>query len=310
MKSLLKKTSKKEKDDINKTTIVIDCSSLTYAARYSMGVLSYNGRPTGVIYGFLRRILSYAEKFKTNDFIFCWDSSNSIRKKIYPEYKKTREKRRKEATASEKAERIEMISQTHILCDQIIPSLGFKNNFEQNGFEADDLLAYWSMKLKKKNILVTSDNDLYQCLHKKCNIFSPATKKLITAKKIYDKFGIYPQNWALAKAIGGCDGDNVQGIKGASDPKNNPNSLSLKYLRGELKSGKIFDRIENGEDIIKRNLQLVKLPCPLGKLKKMLKRRNKFNRKAFIKVFDENHFISMLEDKVFKKWEGIFNIAK
>lgn len=276
-----------------------------------MGILSYNGKPTGVIFGFLRRILTYAEKFKTNDIILCWDSGNSIRSRIYPEYKEKRNIRRSQASQSEKLERKEMLKQVHKLRDKIIPELGFKNSFMQKGFEADDLLAYWTNKLSDRNIiLITSDNDLYQCLSDSCKIYSPATKKIVTYKKFIDKFGVTAKQWAEAKAIGGCDGDNVKGIKGAADPKNNPNSLALKYIRNEINSGVVFERIKKNKKIIKRNRLLVYLPCPIKDLKRMLKRRNKYDRRAFIKIFDEYRFISMLENKTFKRWETTFGIRR
>lgn len=308
MRSLLRKKSKAG-NLATKPIVIVDCSALVYAAKHTMGTLSYNGRPTGIIFGFLNRILKYAEKFKTNDFVFCWDSAVSIREKYYPDYKKKRKKDKVEAEADEKITQLEMINQSHQLRDEILPYLGFKNNCHQVGFEADDLLAYWVNKIKgRKIILVTSDNDLYQCLSDRCCMYLPRRKKWLTCKAFTRKFKISPEQWKMAKAIGGCNGDQVQGIKGAGDPKNNPNSISIKYVKGELTKGIVYDRIKKSDDIIERNLKLVSLPCPLKKLKPMLRRRNRFNRKAFIDVFDKNRFISMLEDKNFKRWEKAFGI--
>jgi hypothetical protein len=276
-----------------------------------MGTLSHGGRPTGVIYGFLRRILVYAEKFKTTDFVLCWDSGKSIREDFYPKYKEGRNKKRSESTDWEKAERIEMIRQVHKLRDEIIPYLGFKNSFVQTGFEADDLLAWWADKLNGREvILVTSDNDLYQCLSDNCCLYLPNKKTWFTCRNFIDIYKITPEQWAFAKAIGGCSGDGVIGIKGAADPKNNPNSLTLKYIRGELTKGVVYSRIEDGDEVIARNMKLVELPCPIKQLKRMLKRRNKYSRKAFIKVFDEHRFISMLDNKQFHRWEKAFGIGR
>ena len=123
------------------------------------------------------------------------------------------------------------------------------------------------------------------------------------------QFGILPDQWALAKAIGGCSGDGIIGIKGVSDPKN-PSSKALQYIKGILLKGKIFDRIESekGQEIIKRNLPLVSLPYDNNdnKMKKMILRRNKYNRKGVLKVFDELHFKSFLERDNFVKWEKMF----
>jgi 5'-3' exonuclease len=305
---------KKEKPDSKNRVILIDASALAYAALHSTGHLSYNNRPTGVKFGFLRRIVEYAEKFKTNDFIFCWDNFYSHREKIYPEYKLKRKTRRKETVSVLDIEmRKSFLLQVNELKKSIIPELGFKNSFEQHGFEADDLLAYWAKKLssdKTEVIMVTGDHDMFQCLDC-CYIWHPTTKKKMTRKMLKEKYGVEPEEWALAKAIGGCSGDQVEGIKGASDPKKDT-SKALKYIQGELKSGVIFDRIisEEGQKIIERNKDLVYLPFPPIKLKRMVKRKNKFNRKGFIRVFDTNRFISFLDNENFKKWELAFGLQR
>ena len=54
--------------------LLIDCCGIGYKIAYGMPALSYNGNNTHIIFGFLKQILDLAEKFKTNQFIFAWDS--------------------------------------------------------------------------------------------------------------------------------------------------------------------------------------------------------------------------------------------
>lgn len=249
--------SRKEKKDINKI-LIIDCSTIIYAAFHTMGNLSYEGMETGVIYGFLKKVLSFAKQFKTTKFIFCWDHAKNYRSKAYPNYKK---KRRLLLTPQKKDERDVMLAQSMTLQWKLLSTMGFMNSHIQNGYEADDLIAYWVDKLIKLNdikiIVISSDTDLYQLLDR-CSIFNPASKKMITRKKYELKYGISPKEWVMAKAIGGCSTDEIVGIKGASDPKN-PESKALKYIKGEITSGKIYDRIKSrlGQRRIERNLMLV-----------------------------------------------------
>lgn len=309
---LFNKQSKKSVSQDTKAPapiLIIDGSVLVYQAFYSVGYLSYNGRATGVIYGFLRNILSLSKKFQTNDFIICWDSKSSHRKEIYPEYKKRR-RQNKEKTIEDKIAYDSLILQKKELAENILPAIGFNNNFEQEGFEGDDLLAYWVIKLKRKKIMVTTDADMYQCLDY-CTIWNPQKKKYFTKKHLIKEFGITPDKWAWAKAIGGCSGDEVQGIEGVSDPKKST-SKALKYIQNKLNKGIVLDRIKSdeGQKIIKRNLPLVTLPFKHGahKLERMALRRNTFSRTKFLQAFDRLHFKSLLENDTFQYWEKFISL--
>lgn len=305
------KEKQKEGREDTKAIVLIDCSSIAYAAFHTTGHLSLNHMETGVIYGFFKRLLMMANKFETTDFIFCWDDHKTYRHIDYPEYKKKRtENKQKQMDEDPFVEKslISLRVQMKMLREVLIPDIGFKNNFIRKLYEADDLLAYWVEKLKNKNkvIMVTSDADMYQCLDH-CRIWCPMKKKFFTKEMLLKEYGIKPNQWALAKAIGGCGGDGVIGIAGVADPKKKT-SKALKYIRGEIKKGVIKDKIESkeGQAIIKRNLPIVTVPYKGNSLRRMIKRKNKFSRKTFIKIFDDLHFKSFLEKDNFSKWENTF----
>ena len=86
--------------------ILIDGDNVGWIAHYSQGELSVDDLLTGTIFGFLRMIFSIADQFTTNQFIFCWDSRKSFRRKIYPEYKQKRHS--KEMTEEEERIRNEV----------------------------------------------------------------------------------------------------------------------------------------------------------------------------------------------------------
>lgn len=301
---------RREKSDTKGITMVIDGSTVCYAALHSVGHLSYSGRETGVIYGFLKQVLMLSTKFKTDDFIFCWDDKNYHRRKLYSNYKIGSVKSREKQNPLDKAKRDSMYHQMEILKANTLPTMGFVNSFQLSGFEADDLLAYWAKKLHNNNnvILVTDDKDLYQCLDY-CGIYQARKKRVITKKKFEIEYGIEPLKWAEAKAIGGCGSDSVQGIRGASDPAKNANSKAILYLKGELTKGKIFDAIESteGQKTIARNRKLVTLPYPIIPPRRMFKRNNTYSTNKFRKAFDQHRFISFLGEG-FLKWQRNFNL--
>ncbi len=225
----------------------------------------------------------------------------------YPEYKANREKKRKEYTPAEKKSYDSLLYQSVALNHEILPNLGFKNNYIQHLFEADDLIAVLCERLQDKRlIVVSSDADLYQLLDR-CCMYLPKQKKLFSANDLKRDYGVEPDQWALAKAIGGCQGDNVIGVQGVSDPKNKT-SKALKYLKNELKRGVIFDRItsDEGKKIIARNIELVQLPYKPEFIKRMLYRRDNFAKSRFIRVFDKYHFKSFLKSENFEQWVEAF----
>lgn len=310
-KEVSRRTLRRGKQD-SKKVVLVDCSSVIYAAFHAIGYLSYDGQPTNVIYGFLSRLLQMAEKFKTNDFIFCWDAGASHRHLAYPQYKQRRWQKREEMQADEKLAYDSLLLQTLQLNHEILPRMGFRNSFIKALYEADDILAHWTNRLSEFDydiIMVTTDADMYQCLDK-CRIWFPTKKKYFARKNMLEKYnGTTPEQWAMAKAIGGCQGDGVKGIEGISDPKN-PKSKVHKYLRDEMGKGKVLDRINSreGQAIIERNLPLVTVPFMEDIMPKMIRRKNIWSRKRFIKQFDRFHFISFLKDKNFKRWEKAFDL--
>ena len=282
--------------------VVIDCNNLCHIAMHSMGDLSYRDMQTGVVFGFFLKLQKIANDFKSTNFVMCWDSRRSIRQKVYPDYKRKRIEQRAEMTEEEKQKYMAMVRQVRELRTEILPRLGFRNNFLRPGYESDDLMAWLVMNNEKNWLMVSADNDMYQCLDH-CDIFNPQTKKAITRLSFGKKYQISPRQWPMAKAIGGCDTDNVQGVQGVGDPKKET-SMALKFLRGELKeSGVVYKRIVDSTEVINRNLELVHLPYwdfkPLRKL-----RANKFDAGEFRVFFDDKHFRSFLRDM--KKWEIFF----
>lgn len=304
MNLLSSKKYKRESRD-TKTVVIVDCSSIIYASFYTMGNLSYNGKQTGVIYGFLKKLLVLARKFHTTDFIFCWDAGVTHRHQRYQPYKQNRHT---DMTLMQQEDREDMLIQSMELQEWTLPKLGFHNSYIFHLWEADDLIAHWvrCMKHSRDVIVVSGDSDMYQLLDE-CRIWNPQQKKMITKKTMMERYGVTPLEWITAKAIGGCQGDNVKGIEGVADPKY-PTSKALKYIRGELTKGVVLDRIESpeGRKIIERNLPLIHLPYPNAKMPTMIRRRNLFTRKKFLRIFDHYHFISFLEKDNFVEWEEIF----
>ncbi len=244
---------------MNKKWLILDCNFLCHRLKYAMGGLSHEGGPTGIIYGFLKSIPMYQEMFDTSYIIFCWDSKTSKRQEIFPEYKANRKKRFKEMSKEEVIFETKFQYQMKMLRRKYLSMIGFKNIFCQKGYEADDLIASFCLTIPDKNqiVIITSDQDLYQCLAINICIYDPNKRKKMTLQGLYKKYKIKPHEWLMLKALAGCTTDEVPGVKGIGE------KTAIKYLTGELSdASKAFQKINSkiGWKIYKRNLKLVSLP--------------------------------------------------
>lgn len=291
--------------------LIIDCPYVCHKVRHGMkGVeLTSESIDVEVIFGFLKQLLMICKRFQNlDDHIFCWDSRKSARLKVYPEYKANRKK--EEQTESEKEFDRKTLDQFNVIRQELLPMMGFVNNFIQTKMESDDVIASIIQNNPDMEfMLITSDQDLYQLLRHNVRIYSLHTRQIMYFEKFVEIYGIFPSKWAMAKAIGGCDTDNVQGIKGVSDPAKSKKSLALAYLRGELKkTTKAYKRIESeeGKEIIRKNLPLVSLPYEGTKVFPI--RKQSLWRKDFRDAFENFEFYSFLKEGAFREWEVIMGL--
>ncbi len=274
--------------------VVIDSNYIAYVSAFALSQgMVYRGGRTEVIFGFLKQIISIATKFQPDQIAFCWDSRNSKRKEILPEYKENRKKNR---TEEEKESLIPVYAQFEDIRTVVLPSLGFSNIFLVDGYESDDTMAsIVSGRNPEETIVITSDNDLLQLLDN-CSLYS-VTKKQSTNKEIFQReYGIEPKDWVMVKAIAGCSTDNIPGVVGVGE------KTAIAYLKGTCKGKRRFD-IEQSSEIIQRNIPLVKLPfqgCPSPKL-----RSNCLSLEKFKHVCKEYGMESLLSPRQISDWSSI-----
>jgi len=237
--------------------LVLDAHYLCHRAFWSQRNLAWQGVPTGVIFGFLKSIGMLKAEFQTDRIAFCFESPASLRRKIFPAYKQKREMKKLEPDVA--AARLELLRQIDLLRDDYLPTMGFRNIFCFGGYESDDIMA----RIGQRDdwvILVTSDQDLYQCLRPNLSIYAANEKKLITIKQFTKTYGIKPSQWAVMKALAGCSTDGVPGIGRVGE------TTALKWIR----SGQAPSLTPEQKKIVHRNRLLVELPfdgCPTPEIR-------------------------------------------
>lgn len=255
--------------------------------------MSYQGQPTGVIYGFLSQILIHCRQFGLKQPIFAWDSKKRFRSRHYAGYK-VRDFTDK--TPEEQKAYNGAVEQINILRKEILPVIGFNNSFIQTGIEADDIIAIFVQDNPQKSVVLTNDDDLLQ-LVRYCVWCSPQRKLTVNHSSFVTQYGIEPEQWANVKQIAGCTSDKVPGVKGIGEV------YALQYIKNEMKIGsKRYNSIEQGKRIIKRNKILVTLPYP--KTKKIKVKKDSFNINGFLAVCDMYGLNKLAEQA--GEWENHF----
>ena len=236
--------------------LLLDVSNLAYRSFYTVGDLSYEDTPTGVLFGVSRDILYLTDRFGTYRFVFCFDGDSSHRRKIYPHYKSGRSRKLAEMCDDEWEARYHLHKQIKRLRDEVLPAAGFNNVFECSGYEADDVIAMICKTYPDENkIIVSSDQDLFQLLDANTVIYNPMSKLVINEASFIQKYKIHPSKWARVKALAGCSSDDIPGVIGVGE------ITAIKFLNKELaKDTKAYRAINEFTGMVEIFYKLTKLP--------------------------------------------------
>lgn len=288
----------KEKD----WTLIIDSHYLCYRTFHTIPKeYIFREDDTNIVYGFLNQIKKLSEDFKTNKFVFCFDSSKSYRKMVYPQYKI------KDFESDQQlANLIQAKKQFAKLREEVLPAMGFKNIYHQTGYEADDLIAELCYRFPDDYMIISADEDLFQLLFRgpvrEVQIYN--YKKIMIVDDFTKSLGITPAQWKLVKAMAGCKSDTIEGIEGVGETK------AIQYLLGTLPDGKIKERIKSSKDIIIRNMALIGLPYLGIKPIKIYEYpvKDVLYTIDFMEAFKICGFGSFLVPEVLDKWRRLFNL--
>lgn len=238
--------------------VVFDVSYLAHRAFHSMGNLSHDDIPTAVAYGVFQSIETIQRYWETptSHMIFTFDKGPLKRQDLFAGYKQRRRDQRESSKDKEREHQI-INSQIDRLHEEILPRIGFVNNFRFKGYEADDIIAVVCKKLEDAAVMIVStDKDLYQLLSKKHYMWNLNTQETFTLKKFQTQFGIEPLEWRAVKAIAGCSSDNIPGVHGVGE------ATAIKWLKNEKISDKRRKDIEAAKKSgdLKLYWKLVRLP--------------------------------------------------
>ena len=165
-----------------------------------------DGTPTNAVYGFTNMLMKLLRDLGEREAIaVIFDASGvSFRNDIYPEYKANRPEMPEDLAPQIPLVR-EAVRAFNIAC------------IEEQGFEADDLIASYARKAEAEGARVTivsSDKDLMQLIRPGVDMMDPMDGRIIGPEEVEKKFGVPPDKVVDVQALWGDSVDNVPGVPG------------------------------------------------------------------------------------------------
>ncbi len=202
-----------------KRLVVIDGNHLIHRAFYAIQnpLKTSTGEQTNAIFGFASMLLNIIEEEKPDYIALTFDErAPTFRHEKHEEYKATRKKAPDELYAQIPRIR-EMVKRFNI------------SAYSKEGYEADDMMGTLAKLAGQEGIfthIVTGDMDMMQLINPQVVVVFPhkgyREPVFYDSDKVFEKYGIYPNQVVDYKAIVGDTSDNIKGVdgigpKGATD---------------------------------------------------------------------------------------------
>ena len=198
----------------NDHLFLVDGSSYIFRAYHALPPLTRkkDGLPVGALAGFcnmLWKLLCDARDTAVGvvptHFAVIFDySSETFRKKIYPEYKANR------PTPPE-----DLIPQFSLIRQATrafnLPCI------EKEGYEADDIIATYASAATRsgaKTTIISSDKDLMQLVNQQVGMYDGMKDRPIGIAEVIEKWGVPPEKMIDLQSLTGDSTDNVPGVPG------------------------------------------------------------------------------------------------
>lgn len=234
-----------------KRLLVVDMLNMYFRAYIVDPSLSTNGEPIGGIKGTLKILQKLVRETSPDEVVLCWDGAGgSQRRKIvnknYKEGRKPVRLNRNIRNMSQEEEIKNKVWQQVRLVEVLNETPFVQLMFD--GIEADDVISYIVQNGRYsgwQKIVVSSDKDFFQLLDDETVLYRPIQKEVLNKNSITEKYGIHPNNMALARAVVGDKSDNLDGVPGIGLP-----TVAKRFpFLSEEKSYAVNDLVEYSENI-------------------------------------------------------------
>ena len=245
---------------------LIDGSAFIFRAYHALPPLTRksDGLPVGAVSGFVNMLWKMVQDNNGTDapthIAVVFDKgSHTFRNEMYDQYKANRDEMPEDLRPQIPLTR-EATRAFNIAC------------LEQEGFEADDIIATLACKARDAGgrvTIVSSDKDLMQLVGDGVEMYDAMKNSRIDREGVMEKFGVYPERVVDVQALAGDSVDNVPGapgigIKTAALLINEYGDLETLLERaGEIKQPKRRETLIEKADQIRLSKKLVALDCEM-----------------------------------------------
>ncbi|MFM7630510.1 MAG: DNA polymerase I [Alphaproteobacteria bacterium] len=238
---------------------IVDASGYIFRAYHALPPMNApDGTPVNAVYGFCAMMLKLLKDVGGQHVLVVFDAKRrSFRQDLYPDYKA----HRPDAPA-------DLVPQFSLI-RQAVEAMGLLP-LEQEGFEADDLIATLATALVAEGervCIVSSDKDLMQLVQPAVFMMDPLKNKKIERDQVFEKFGVYPERVVDVQALAGDSSDNIPGISGiglktAAELITSFGSLdALLDNAHTITQPKRRERLQEGASMARLSRDLVRLRC-------------------------------------------------
>ena len=245
---------------------LIDGSAFIFRAYHALPPLTRksDGLPVGAVSGFVNMLWKMVEEQKgadapTHAAVVFDKGSHTFRNDMYDLYKANRDEMPEDLRPQIPLTR-EATRAFNIAC------------LEQEGFEADDIIATLACRAREAGgrvTIVSSDKDLMQLVGDGVEMFDAMKNRRIDSDGVVEKFGVGPERVVDVQALAGDSVDNVPGapgigVKTAALLINEYGDLDTLLERAEeIKQPKRRQTLIDNADQIRLSRELVKLDCEM-----------------------------------------------
>jgi 5'-3' exonuclease len=187
---------------------LIDGPVYVFRAYYSLPPMpSPDGTPTHAAYGYASCLIKYlAQRAPTHLAVAFDHSMESFRNELFEDYK------------AQRGDPPDDLEPQFPICAELTEALGIAC-FEEQDYEADDLIATLATQLARKGVrvvVVSTDKDLAQLVREddRITLFDLAKERRLDADGVREKFGVDPAQIPDYLGLVGDAVDNLPGVPG------------------------------------------------------------------------------------------------
>ena len=284
---------------------LIDGSGFIFRAFHALPPMTRksDGLPVGAVHGFCQMLLKLLQDGKDSDkpthVAVILDAGRiTFRNEIYAEYKAHRPPAPEELVPQFPLIR-DAVEAFNVAC------------IEQDGFEADDIIATYARQAVEAGgdvTIISSDKDLMQLIRPGIKMLDTMKNKRIGPDEVMEKFGVPPEKVVDVQSLAGDATDNVPGVPGigiktAAELINEYGDLDTLLSRaGEIKQPKRREKLIENAEMARISRQLVTLkqdvPVELPLAASAVQEMNAGKALAFLQKMEFNSLTKRVADSL------------